>query len=153
VRKVTVGVDETLTDREELFVLEYCRSLNRARSAKAAGYSEESMYFTGSELLRKPNVLRAVEEEMQKRAKSLRLGADYIVLQIHSSMLRAAEQGDEKTVIKALELLGKYLGIFEKDNRQRAGTAELEAARNRLRERLGIDVDVTKPLELEPSKN
>lgn len=146
---MTVGVSKELDDREELFVLEYCRCLNRGRAALAAGYSEESMWEMGSRLLRRVEVLKAVEGEMQKRAKELRIDADYLVLQIHSSMLRAAEKGDEKTVVKALELLGKYLGIFEKDNRQKTGM-DIEAIRQRLRER-GYNPDRLKAPE--PSTN
>jgi len=149
---VNVGVSKELTDREELFVLEYCRTLNRGKAALAAGYSQESMYVTGCELLRKANVLRAVEAEMQKRAKELRIETDYIVLQIHSSMLRAAEAGDEKTVMKGLELLGKYAGTFERDNRQKYGAADIEARKNRLKE-CGLDLDALKPPAMLPSAN
>lgn len=135
-----------------IFVLEFCNHFNGTKAARQAGYKHDSAHDTAWRLLRNPEVQDAVETELRKRARRLRIEGDDVVLGIRDSIRRAIGKGDEKTAMKGWELLGKYLGIFEKDNRQKSGQSE-EAIRNRLRDR-GIDVDsFDPPPRPEPSAN
>lgn len=61
-----------LTRKQEAFVREYLIDFNGTRAAIAAGYSENTATVSGSENLRKPNVMAAIEAatgEKKKRAQ------------------------------------------------------------------------------------
>jgi phage terminase small subunit len=146
-----VGVDKELDDKVEVFVLEYCNHFNGTRAAKQAGYSEDTAYDTAWRLLRKPEVQRAIESELKKRARALKIEGADIIFGISESIRRAAEKGDEKAVMKGYEMLAKWAGLFERDNKQKAGV-DPERAKQLLRER-GIDIDKLKPPCPEPSEN
>lgn len=148
---VKVGEDETLTDSEELFVLEYCKSINRARSARLAGYTDGNAYDTGAKLLRKPHIRAAVKREFERRAKELRIDTNFLVLQALDSYNRCVEKGSDSAAAKFLDMLFKHFGLFERDNKQKAGV-DPERAKQLLRER-GIDIDKLKPPCPEPSEN
>lgn len=49
-------VEDELTDKQRMFVLEYMRDFNATRAALAAGYSKRAAYSIGWENLRKPEI-------------------------------------------------------------------------------------------------
>lgn len=53
-----------LTNKQHKFVNEYLRDFNATRAAIRAGYSEKTAAVIGSENLRKPYILAAIEENM-----------------------------------------------------------------------------------------
>jgi phage terminase small subunit len=59
-------VDDNLTDKNRLFVMEYLRDFNATRAAIVVGYSKKTAYSIGWELLRKPEIQAEV-----KRIKEL----------------------------------------------------------------------------------
>jgi phage terminase small subunit len=71
-----------LTDKQELFVHEYLLDGNATRAAKSAGYSEESAYSIGSELLRNPEVSDAIAKRFNKRLQRLELSADKVLQEL-----------------------------------------------------------------------
>lgn len=135
-----VGTD--LNDRQSAFVQEYVVDLNGTQAAIRAGYSSETAASQAWYLLRNLNIARAIAKLQDERAKRLNLKADYVVLQFHNVYLAAMAKGQLSQALKALESLGKYLGIFEKDNKQRQfiDPNDLDAIKARLRER-GYDLD------------
>lgn len=116
----------------ERFAREYVRNgHNATKAAKAAGYSEKSAYSQGSRLLKKDEVLarvREIEENALAEAGVTRYGVIERLVELISKCM------DEETYIitdpltgrkttstrkldasganKALELLGKQLGMF-----------------------------------------
>ena len=122
-----------LTDRQTAFVREYLVDLNATQAAIRAGYSERTASRIGPQLLGKTCVREAIEKAQAKRARRVEVTQDYVLSNlveiVERTMQRAPvldrkgeqvtdEEGravwtfDAKGANRALELLGKHLGIF-----------------------------------------
>lgn len=122
-----------LTDKQAAFVREYLVDLNATQAAIRAGYSERTASRIGPQLLGKTCVREAIEKAQAKRARRVEVTQDYVLSNlvevVERSMQRAPvldrkgeqvtdEEGravwtfDAKGANRALELLGKHLGIF-----------------------------------------
>lgn len=122
-----------LTDKQTAFVREYLVDLNATQAAIRAGYSERTASRIGPQLLGKTCVREAIEKAQAKRARRVEVTQDYVLSNlvevVERTMQRAPvldrkgeqvtdEEGravwtfDAKGANKALELLGKHLGIF-----------------------------------------
>jgi len=118
---------EGLSGKQRRFVEEYLLDLNAAGAARRAGYSPRNACNIGSQLLKKENVLKAIIEAQQRRSKRVELDQDYVLSGLKTNAERAAQaepvtnsEGEvigeyryEGAVVnRALELLGKHLGLF-----------------------------------------
>lgn len=122
-----------LTDKQTAFVREYLLDLNATQAAIRAGYSERTASRIGPQLLGKTWVREAIEKAQAKRARRVEVTQDYVLSNlvevVERTMQRAPvldrkgeqvtdEEGravwtfDAKGANRALELLGKHLGIF-----------------------------------------
>lgn len=122
-----------LTDKQAAFVREYLVDLNATQAAIRAGYSERTASRIGPQLLGKTWVREAIEKAQAKRAQRVEVTQDYVLSNlvevVERTMQRAPvldrkgeqvtdEEGravwtfDAKGANRALELLGKHLGIF-----------------------------------------
>lgn len=122
-----------LTDKQAAFVREYLVDLNATQAAIRAGYSERTASRIGPQLLGKTCVREAIEKAQAKRARRVEVTQDYVLSNlvevVERTMQRAPvldrkgeqvtdEEGravwtfDAKGANRALELLGKHLGIF-----------------------------------------
>lgn len=124
---------DKLTPKQEMFVKEYLVDLNATQAAIRAGYSQKNAGKIGPELLGKTRVARAIEEANQKRADKLELSAEWVLENLKNVAIRCQQaepvmvfdyeekkmvetgeyQFDSKGANRALELIGKHLGIFE----------------------------------------
>ena len=136
-----------LTPKQQRFVQEYLIDLNAAASARRAGYSVRSADAaakTGSRLLRQEAVRQAVRRAMLERQKRTEISADYVLstlmeiversMQRAPVLSRSGEQMvdgegrhvwrfDGRTASRALELMGRHLGLFADRVRQEHGGA------------------------------
>ena len=55
-----------MTEKQKRFVDEYLIDLNATQAAVRAGYSAKSAYSIGTENLKKPEIERAIEEQLQQ---------------------------------------------------------------------------------------
>ena len=122
-----------LTDKQTAFVREYLVDLNATQAAIRAGYSERTASRIGPQLLGKTWVREAIEKAQAQRARRVEVTQDYVLANlvevVERTMQRAPvldrkgeqvtdEEGravwtfDAKGANRALELLGKHLGIF-----------------------------------------
>ena len=122
-----------LTDKQKEFVRQYLVDLNATQAAIRAGYSERTASRIGPQLLGKTCVREAIEKAQAKRAQRVEVTQDYVLSNlvevVERTMQRAPvldrkgeqvtdEEGravwtfDAKGANRALELLGKHLGIF-----------------------------------------
>lgn len=122
-----------LTDKQKEFVRQYLVDLNATQAAIRAGYSMKTAYRQGADLLQKTSIREAIEKAQAKRARRVEVTQDYVLSNlvevVERTMQRAPvtdrkgeqvtdEEGravwtfDAKGANKALELLGKHLGIF-----------------------------------------
>jgi phage terminase small subunit len=59
-----------LTDKQRIFVSEYLTCLNASEAARRAGYSETTAGSIGHENLKKPEIQKAIAEQMNAHAMS-----------------------------------------------------------------------------------
>lgn len=122
-----------LRPKQAAFVQEYIVSLNATQAAKKAGYSAKTAKSVGQENLTKPDIQKAIQAALRDRSERTQVDADYVIKNlteiVERSMQRAPvydmrgrqvrdENGnnlwrfDARGANKALELLGKHLGMF-----------------------------------------
>ena len=99
-----------LTDKQERFVQEYLVDLNATQAAIRAGYSPETAGAIGCENLKKPNIKARIDREMAEI--SARTGANQERIIRELGEIAFAKAGKQAYKLKALELLGKHLGLF-----------------------------------------
>ena len=125
---------ELKNSRHELFCREYIIDYNGTQAAIRAGFSERSAASTASRLTTNDEVLARVRELQKEQMERLSLNADMVVLEILDTY-RSCRQGtpvlqrntrtgkweesgiyqfDSHGALKALEMLGRHLGVFEK---------------------------------------
>lgn len=68
-----------LTSKAAFFVQEYLIDLNGTQAARRAGYSQKTAGVIACELLKKPNVISAIQEGMEARQIRTQVNADAIV--------------------------------------------------------------------------
>ncbi len=139
-KKKVARLSEKGTDlkrKEELFCLEYAVDYNGTAAAKRAGYAEKSAAKTACRLLKDERVMARIRVLQKEQAERLCLSSDLIVIRAlelydkctqavpvqewdyteHKMVNTGEYQLDSKGAVKCLELLGKHIGMFEKDNR------------------------------------
>lgn len=127
-----------LTDKQKRFIEEYLIDLNATQAAIRAGYSEKTAYSIGEENLKKPVIKQAIEEAQSNRSSRVQITQDDVIRmlieniekssgtkQVVITQTRKSEDGEfvgddvaqfvyePSSVNKALELLGKHLGMFK----------------------------------------
>lgn len=100
-----------LTEKQKRFCEEYLIDLNATQAALRAGYSKRTAYSIGDENLKKPEIQNYLSELMKKRSERTGIKADDVINELKSVAFTETNiTGKEK--VKALELLGKHLGLF-----------------------------------------
>lgn len=148
----------SLSPKQAAFVREYLIDLNATQAAIRAGYSKKTAQEQGSRLLSNAIVRAEIDRLQEERQERVQISADYVVanlgeivercMQRAPVMVRAGrkmvqlidQEGrhvwefNANGANKALELLGRHLGMF-KDKVEISGASELadaiEAARRR----------------------
>ncbi len=99
-----------MSPKQERFCIEYLIQMNASQAAVSAGYSPKTAGAIGSENLKKPNIRNRISELQQERSNRMQVTADHVLAAIVSIAKDPNQSG--MTRVKALELLGKHLGIF-----------------------------------------
>ena len=122
-----------LTNKQERFCQEYVIDYNGAKAAARAGYAEKSANRTANDLLSKPDILARVRLLQEEQAKRLSISSDWVMIRLCETLEKCmaivpvmewdpdekkrVETGqyefDSKGALKALELIGKHIGMFE----------------------------------------
>lgn len=99
-----------MTDKQKRFVEEYMVDLNATQAAIRAGYSAKSAEKIGHQLLEKTRVLN----EIEKRKAELSSVANWTAVDVLKRLARIADEGHKDSdKVKALELIGKHIGMFQ----------------------------------------
>ena len=116
-----------LTAKQERFVEEYLIDLNATQAAIRAGYSRKTANRTGSENLSKPGIAEAIAKRQKERSERTEIDQDWVLMRLQQNIERAMEavpvldshgnatgvwKYEGAVANKALELLGKHLGMF-----------------------------------------
>ena len=105
-----------LTDKQKRFVSEYLVDLNATKAAERAGYKDPNI---GRQLITKNNVSQAIERAMKRREERTEITQDYVLQKLKEIADATASDEPESALkysnkIRAIELLGKHVGAFEK---------------------------------------
>lgn len=122
-----MGKAITLPMKRELFCQRYVVHGNAMLAAEEARYSKRSAKQLGHELLQDPAVAARVEQLLAEKAKRNAIEADWITSKLRENVERAMQaqpvldnkgeptgeyRYDGAVANRALELLGKNLGMF-----------------------------------------
>lgn len=117
-----------LTKKEARFVQEYLIDLNATQAAIRAGYSAKTARQIGYQLLTKLHIQNAIAEAQAKAAEKLEITRERVLPEIADIAFTPSHTPDNETFLSnkdklnALDKLSRHLGLFEKDNDQRAPT-------------------------------
>ncbi len=108
---------DRLTPKQERFVDEYLIDLNATQAAIRAGYSKNRASELGYQLLQKTTVQSAVQKAQKDRSERTEITQDYVIKKLKAIADQEASDGTDSELkyssqLKALELLGKHLGMF-----------------------------------------
>ena len=108
-----------LTPKQARFVQEYLVDLNATQAAVRAGYSERTACEQGARLLANVKVREAIQAAEKKRQERTEITQDYVIGKLVEIADRTASDCQDSNLkysnkIKALELLGKHVGAFER---------------------------------------
>ena len=104
--------ENKLTSKQERFVEEYLVDFNATKAAIRAGYSKNGAGIQGFYLLRNIKIMKRLAHKKAELAKRSALTVDMVVDELKKIAFRP-EMEKDTAKIKALELLAKYLGMFE----------------------------------------
>ena len=111
-----------LTEKQKRFGEEYLIDLNATQAARA-GYKNPEI---GRQLITKNNVLNYINELRKEQSQRTGINADIVLKELEKIALADTDiSGKEK--IKALELLGKHLGMFSERKEDSVGESMAEA--------------------------
>ena len=99
-----------MTAKQEAFAIEYLKDKNATQAAIRAGYSKKTAYSIGCEMLRKPEIQEIIRTKQEEAVKNAEVSVDWIVQQCKEIASNVLTKDADK--LRALELLGKYLGMF-----------------------------------------
>lgn len=101
-----------MTPKQQRFVEEYLIDLNATQAAIRAGYSVRTAKVQGCQNLTKLNIQQAIQVAQEKRAARTEVTADYVIKGLKAEAELVGEGSSQAGRTRALELLGKHLGIF-----------------------------------------
>ena len=99
-----------MTDKQELFILEYQQDHNATQAAIRAGYSPKTAYSQGQRLLKDPDVKEVLEADLTERKSEL-IATREQRQQLWTEIMYDTEQSTRDR-LRASELLGKSCGDF-----------------------------------------
>jgi phage terminase small subunit len=131
-KRVEVNAPE-LNEKQKRFVEEYMIDLNATQAAIRAGYSEKTAYSQGQRLLKKVEVLARIKELRAKQQNETYMDSLWVLERLSQVIDRSMQaepvmqwdpqaqelvptgeyQYDSTGANKALELIGKHLGLFD----------------------------------------
>lgn len=104
-------LDNGLTEKQEMFCRHYVATNNGKISAEKAGYSKGSSSVQASRMMTEPKIQKRISELRSETIASLNKDSEQIVQWLYD-IATPANGEPTGNRMKALELLGKYHGIF-----------------------------------------
>lgn len=125
-----------MTDKQINFCREYVKDYNGTQAAIRAGYSEKTAAVKASQLLKNKDILNTIKQFQKELVESSCLTEEKVIAKVEEILDRcmSAEpvmewnyeehryeptgeyQFDSKGALKAIEMLGKHLGMFNKSD-------------------------------------
>lgn len=122
-----------LNEKQKRFCDEYLIDLNATQAAIRAGYSPKTANEQGARLLANVSVQARLQEALKKRAARVEITQDRVLKEFAAIGFSVASDGSDSDLkvsnkLKALELLGKHLGLFDNKSAGAAQDSNLLAA-------------------------
>lgn len=116
-----------LTAKQTRFVQEYMVDLNATQAAIRAGYSKKTANRIASENLSKLDIQIAIQEAQKARQKRTEVAQDYVIGKLKEITDKDASDCQDSDLkysskIRALELLGKHLNLFDRQGSKPAAS-------------------------------
>ena len=110
-----------MTEKQHRFVEGYAASLNASEAARQAGYSPKTAGQIGHELLKKPEIRRAVDERLAELSMSTAEVTARLTAQARGDLPTCIKQsGEDRIEIydsqAALDKLARVNGLYESDS-------------------------------------
>ena len=107
----------TLTEKQKRFIDEYLIDLNATAAAVRAGYSKKNAGKIGPRLVGESRITQALADRIHARMKRTEITQDFVLENLKEIVERSmqhdgADDYDPRAAAKALELLGRHLGMF-----------------------------------------
>ena len=104
--------------KQEVFIQEYLVDLCGAAAARRAGYGVKGAKNQACRLLHNPQIKRAVDAAMEARLEKIQVRQEEVIRELKAVAMASASDESGAGVklgskLRALELLGKHLGLFE----------------------------------------
>jgi len=101
------------------FADKYFETLNASESAIYAGFSEDTARQQGWQLLQREEIQNYLSELKQEYAEKSGINKEWVMNRLKDISDTSFETADFGSANKATEMLGKIIGVFEKDNGQK----------------------------------
>lgn len=101
-----------LTDKQKRFCEEYVVDLNATQAAIRAKYSPKTAQEQSSRLLSNVMVKAEIARLQAERSQRTSVDADWVVVRLVKEAEDRSEGATQGGRIRALELLGKHVGLF-----------------------------------------
>lgn len=122
-----------LTDKQLRFIDEYLIDCNATQAAIRAGYSEKTSYSIGQRLLKNVEVHTRIDERQKELSAKTKLDQEWVMRKLEECVYKSMQAEelkewdyadkamvgtgefvyDSKGATKALELIGKQIGMFK----------------------------------------
>lgn len=119
--------EKKLSAKEERFCLEYIVDYNKTEAAIRAGYKEKSARTQAWRMLKNATIAARVRElQHEYNEMSCFASKDRYNAELWKNYLSAKKNGDERTVCKILELIGKANGMFTDNIEHKFGAGGID---------------------------
>lgn len=135
------GVEEyfkenKLTTNQELFVVNYIACRNQTKAAELAGYAHDSARSKGSQLMALPKIQKAIALNLARPLDKFNITPESVIQDLVALKERAMKghpvkdahgnflgewKCQTREALKAVEMLGNYLGMFQKHTMKHVG--------------------------------
>ena len=116
---------KSLTAKQARFVEEYLVDLNATQAAIRAGYSEARASEIGYQLLQKTPVTAEIEKAQAERSKRVEVTQDDVIRLLYREAEGEGADTTSSARVRATELLGRHLNLFEADRKANAPRLEV----------------------------
>ena len=125
-----------LTEKQKRFCEEYLIDLNATQAAIRAGYKAKTARSQGQRMLTKVDIQRRIADLMKERSDRTALTSDSVLQELSRIAMAENVEITGKEKLKALELLGKHLGLFSTGSDNSAALEKLDEVLGRIEDNL-----------------
>jgi len=101
-----------MSDKQDLFVIEYLKDLNATQAAIRAGYSADTAYSIAHTLLKNVEIRKQIDTQLTELMDAEKTEIKNRILDKLKQMIFVDEEVRNNERLKAIELMGKYLALF-----------------------------------------